>query len=208
MENRFDLRAGSVALSRLKVLRIMTISDQSQVYATQDTITGILYTLKLTRSLNESRVLKLVGSHPNVVSIFRSGMWLDTAYSYLVLDTCQGNLQSHIIKSHEDSTHFLNADCYIVSTFVQILDALEFCHLNGVYHRDLKPANIFVCDGGRVRLANFDLAFQTARCKDFGTGTEAYMAPGKTEPKRQRYQYSRVSRMLAGAKEDISSRAE
>lgn len=184
MEHDFNLPIGSVALSRFKILKSITVGDQSRVYATQDTITGILYTLKLTRSLNEPLALELVGTHPNVVSIFRTGLWFDTSFRYMVLDTCQGDLQSHILQSHQDSAHFLNADRYILSTFVQILDAVEYCHVRGVYHRDLKPANIFVCDGGLVRLANFGLAFQSSRCRDFGIGTEAYMAPGKTERKQ------------------------
>ncbi|KAI4169896.1 MAG: hypothetical protein LQ343_005368 [Gyalolechia ehrenbergii] len=148
MEHDFNLPIGSVALSRFKILKSITVGDQSRVYATQDTITGILYTLKLTRSLNEPLALELVGTHPNVVSIFRTGLWFDTSFRYMVLDTCQGDLQSHILQSHQDSAHFLNADRYILSTFVQILDAVEYCHVRGVYHRDLKPANIFVCDGG------------------------------------------------------------
>ncbi|KAL8655918.1 MAG: hypothetical protein Q9210_000588 [Variospora velana] len=177
MEHVFNLPIGSIALSRLRILEPVTVGDQSQVYATQDTITGILYTLKLTRSRSEAVALELVGSHPNVVSVFQTGLWFDTAFRYMVLDICQGDLQSHIIQSHEDPAHFLNADRYILSTFVQILDALECCHGKGIYHRDLKPENIFICDRGLVRLAGFDLASQSTRCKDFERGMEAYMAP-------------------------------
>lgn len=183
MEDVFDFPTGFVVLSRFKILKPMSVGDQSQAYAVQDTITGILYTLKFTRSVTELFALELVGSHPNVVSIFRKGSWSDNPCRYLVLDACQGDLQSQIIQSHKDSAHFLNADRCIISIFVQILDAVEYCHVQGVYHRDLKPANILIWDDGLVRLANFGLAARTPRCKDFGVGTEAYMAPGKTEPK-------------------------
>ncbi|KAL9031196.1 MAG: hypothetical protein Q9196_000760 [Gyalolechia fulgens] len=167
------------------ILRAVTVGDGSQEYTTQDTITGTLYTLKLTLSVKEPLALELVGSHPNVVSLFQTGSWFDTAFKYMVLDTYQNDLQYHILQSHKDCAHFLNEDRYIVSTFIQILDALECCHRKGVYHRDLKPENIFICDGGLVRLANFSLAFQSSRCGDFESGTEAYMAP-ECWPQRKR----------------------
>jgi hypothetical protein len=41
---------------------------------------------------------------------------------------------------------------------VAVLDALGAAHAQGVLHRDVKPGNIFVCDDGRVVLADFGIA--------------------------------------------------
>lgn len=63
--------------------------------------------------------------------------------------------------------------------FLQIIDAVEFCHENGVFHRDLKPENI-LCnqDGTRVVLADFGLATRQSVSDDLGVGSGYYMSPG------------------------------
>lgn len=74
----------------------MTVDDQSQAYTTEDTLIGILYTLKVTRLPNERTALKAVGSHPNVV-----------------LNTCEGDLHSNIIQNHEDSSAAMKRESII-----------------------------------------------------------------------------------------------
>jgi serine/threonine protein kinase len=39
-----------------------------------------------------------------------------------------------------------------------VLDALRAAHEHGVLHRDVKPGNVFLCDDGRVVLADFGIA--------------------------------------------------
>jgi serine/threonine protein kinase len=41
--------------------------------------------------------------------------------------------------------------------FQQLLDALAYCHAQGIYHRDLKLENVLMTTDGTVKLSDFGL---------------------------------------------------
>ncbi|KAF8760163.1 tRNA pseudouridine synthase D [Rhizoctonia solani] len=119
-----------------------------------------------------------VSEHPNIVTLH--SVFVDQMAYYAVMDLyTDGDLFKCIT---EDEFYFGN-DAMIKKVFVQLLDAVEFCHAKGVYHRDLKPGkleNILCRNGGNtILLTDFGLATRDTFSQDFRCGSEFYMSPGK-----------------------------
>jgi tRNA A-37 threonylcarbamoyl transferase component Bud32 len=112
-------------------------------------------------------------NHPGIVSIHDYGE--ADGLAYIAMEFIQGSELKRYFESKQrfELTHIVRIMC-------DILDALDHAHRNGVVHRDIKPANIMITDEGRVKIADFGVAWiESSTMTQVGTriGTPAYMSP-------------------------------
>jgi serine/threonine protein kinase len=70
---------------------------------------------------------------------------------------------------------------------LQLVDAVEYMHANGVYHRDIKPENILLDKNGALKLGDFGLATMDGWSYEAAVGSDRYMAPEQYEPGHNGY---------------------
>lgn len=179
-------RLGHVLANRLELTGILGVGAYGVVYTAVDIHTNVPYAVKALNKIGldsrqrafQQREIQLhheASHHPNVVSLVQIMDSPDC--TFVVLEFCpEGDLFSSIT----DKGHYLGNDLMARHAFLQILDAVDFCHSIGIYHRDLKPENVLVSDGGlTVKLADFGLATREYLTDDFGCGSTFYMSPGR-----------------------------
>ncbi|KAJ5485860.1 hypothetical protein N7530_000160 [Penicillium desertorum] len=177
-------RLGLVLANRLELTRVLGVGAYGVVYTAADIHTNEVYAVKVlckdgldARQLRfqqrEIKLHHLASQHRNVVRLVRIMDSVDC--TYVVMEYCpEGDLFSNIT----DKGNFVGNDFLAKSVFLQILDAVQFCHSLGIYHRDLKPENVLVTENGMtVKLADFGLATTDYYTTDFGCGSTFYMSP-------------------------------
>jgi serine/threonine protein kinase len=181
-----------ILADRYQLVGVLGRGAYGVVYSAIDMLTNTRYAIKaLPKHGLDSRQAKFqqrelelhyaASRHPNVVSMYAV---FDTSdCTYVVLEYCsEGDLFTNIT----ERGHYIFNDVMAQSIFLQLLDAVEHCHLQGIYHRDLKPENVLVTRQGReVKLADFGLATREEITSDFGCGSTFYMSPEcqQTSPK-------------------------
>jgi serine/threonine-protein kinase len=111
--------------------------------------------------------------HPRIVAIYDFGE--DGDYAYIVMELVHGrSLYDHLAQGQ---TYDIREVGEVIR---QLLDALGYCHGEGVIHRDIKPSNILINNDGRIKLSDFGIAhIEASNLTKLGEvlGTPYYMAP-------------------------------
>ena len=100
------------------------------------------------------------------------------AHTYLALEYCsQGDLYEAIrLNRGPVQTE------HVRRFMLQLINAVQHMHANGLFHRDIKPENIFLTQDGAVKLGDFGLATQSLWSYESCVGSDRYMAPEQYDP--------------------------
>ena len=121
-------------------------------------------------------------NHPGIMKVFPEE---NRSRLYMVLEWVEGRLLRQVINEQGK----LSPE-RAVRMALQICDALDYIHGQGVVHRDLKPENIMVDAEDRIKLIDFGIASKAgARRLTFGKlsktqGTPEYISPEQVKGKR------------------------
>ena len=113
-------------------------------------------------------------SHPGIVRVH--DLVIDGEWAAIVMEFVAGPNLETLIRNQGGP---LPGD-RVLDLMVQLLDAMDAAHAQGVVHRDLKPKNLIVRPDGRLQVTDFGVAWMT---EDEETqagsmvGTAPYMAP-------------------------------
>jgi serine/threonine protein kinase len=116
--------------------------------------------------------------HPNILPVIARGKTKEGAPWFVSTYASQGSLADRMLRKGNISQSEL------LGYSLEVLDALQYLHLQGIVHRDVKPENVLLDENDVAMLCDFGIALSPTRRATMAgdrMGTPSFMPPEQYE---------------------------